>query len=428
MKPPIQTSIRNAKEMSGEDWDALRFEASQIFSPSAPLNEADLFAGRSKELGRMIEAVSERGKHVILFGERGVGKTSLSKLFYKLFPNTVRHIISIREQADPGDDFSSLWRKVFRDISVQASREDGSPETRPVSDWYPDRITPDDVRREMESLFKSTDIPIVIIDEFDKIKDPDVPSMMANTIKFLSDYSVNCTVVLVGVADNVNELVGEHESIPRALEQIPMPRMSSPELKEILEKIIPRLGMKIEPNALWKVVNLARGLPSYVHALGLYAVQAAITRKSLTVVERDVDDAIKRVLEKSEETVREQYAKAVHSNRSDSLYKEALLACALAQTDDRGTFTPLAVCEPLSGILQREKTVEIAAFQQHLQKFITTDRGEILIRRGRERNYRYRFKDPMMQPYVIMRGIDQGFVDAKAITVLAYPEQPDLPI
>ncbi len=75
--------------------------------------------------------------------------------------------------------------------------------------------------------------------------------MMANTIKMLSDYSVNCTVVLVGVAENVNDLVGEHESIPRALEQIPMPRMSTGELREILEKIVPRLGMKMEGNALW---------------------------------------------------------------------------------------------------------------------------------------------------------------------------------
>lgn len=424
----LRMAQKTAREMSPEDWEALRFEATQSFSPSAPLNEVDLFAGRSKELGRMTEAVSERGKHVILFGERGVGKTSLSKLFYKLFPSTIRHIVSIREQADPGDDFSSLWRKVFRDISVQSAREDGTLESRPVADWYAGTITPDDVRRELESLFKPTDIPIIIIDEFDKIKDPMTPSMMANTIKYLSDYSVNCTVVLVGVADNVNELVGEHESIPRALEQIPMPRMSPQELKEVLEKIVPRLGMRIEANALWKIVNLARGLPSYVHALGLYAVHAAINRRSLTIMEKDVDDAIGRVLEKSEETVRDQYAKAVHSNRSDSLYKEVLLACALAQTDDRGTFAPLAVCEPLSGILKREKAVEISAFQQHLQKFITADRGEVLIRRGRERNYRYRFRDPMMQPYVIMRGIDQGFVDGKAIDILSFPEQPDLPM
>ena len=42
--------------------------------------------------------------------------------------------------------------------------------------------------------------------------------LMANTLKALSDEGVNVTVVLVGVADNINELVGEHSSIIRCVE------------------------------------------------------------------------------------------------------------------------------------------------------------------------------------------------------------------
>jgi hypothetical protein len=160
----------------------------------------------------------------------------------------------------------------------------------------------------------------------------------------------------------------------------------------------------------------------------LYSAQAAVERKSLLITEGDVDKAIKRVLEKSEESIQENYAKAIHSNRSDSLYKHVLLACALADTDDRGNFTPLAVCKPLTKILKREKEVEISAFQQHLKNFITAERGNVLIRKGRERAYRFRFNDPMMQPYVIMRGIEQGFVDKTAIDVLSFPAEPRLPI
>jgi hypothetical protein len=204
--------------------------------------------------------------------------------------------------------------------------------------------------------------------------------------------------------------------------------MSTAERREILDKIVPRLGMKLDGDALWKIVNLSRGLPSYVHALGLYAAQAAINRKSLLIVEDDVDTAIKRVLGKSEESIQEGYAKAIHSNRSDSLYKQVLLACALADTDDRGNFAPLAVCNPLTKILGREKEVEIAAFQQHLKNFITDERARVLVRKGRERAYRFRFRDPLMQPYVIMQGIEQGLVDRKAIDVLSYPAEPKLPI
>jgi energy-coupling factor transporter ATP-binding protein EcfA2 len=413
--------------MSHEDWSTLYFEASQLFSPSKPINENDLFVGRSAQIRKMLEAVLEAGKHVILFGEAGVGKTSLARVFAGMFPSTARHILTYREQADPSDSFSSLWRKVFKDVHV-ASMRNGQEVVQPLAAFYEGDIHPDGVRRELEAIFKPSEIPIIIIDEYNKVSDQTCNVLMANTIKALSDYAVNVTVVIVGVADNINELMGEHPSIQRCIEQVPMPRMSPSERKAILDKIIPRLGMKLDGDALWKIVNLSRGLPSYVHSLGQYAAQSAIERKSLHIIENDVDAAIKRVLNKSDESIQEDYAKATHSNRSDSLYKQVLLACALADTDDWGNFTPLSVCNPLTKVLNREKEVEIAAFQQHLKNFITEERGKILIRKGRERAYRFRFRDPLMQPYVIMRGIEQGFVDKNAIDVLSYPAEPKLPI
>jgi Cdc6-like AAA superfamily ATPase len=412
------------------DWSALLFEAMQLFTPSTPIDENALFAGRGEQIRRMLDTTMERGKHVILFGERGVGKTSLAKIFHSLFPSTLRQIFAVREQADPSDNFSSIWRKVFKDIYVRAQRGNGRTEVTPLADHYGGEIAPDDVRRELESLFRANDIPILIIDEYDKLGDRErTNELMANTIKALSDYGVNATVILVGVADNINDLLGQHASLARCVEQIPMPRMPIRERKEILDKILPRLAMKLHQDALWKIVHLSRGLPSYVHSLGLYSAESAIARRSMQITEDDVDTAIKRVLERSQESIKEEYAKAVHSNRSDSLYKQVLLACALAETDfeGRGTFAPLAVCKPLTGILKREKPVKIDAFQQHLKKFITDERANILTRRGHERAYRFRFREPMMQPFVIMQGIEQGLVDPSAIDVLSFPAQPTFP-
>src|SRR6185312_15389020 len=99
-----------------------------------------------------------------------------------------------------------------------------------------------------------------------------------------------------------------------------------------------------------------------------------------------------------------------------------LLACALAKTDDRGFFTPNSVVEPLTSILG--KPVKIANFQNHLKEFISKERCAILIRRGKERAYKFRFTDPMMQPYIIMRGVEEGLIPANALDVLSSPEQP----
>ena len=251
---------------------------------------------------------------------------------------------------------------------------------------------------------------------------------MANTIKSLSDYGVNTTIVIVGVAENITALVGEHPSIMRCLEQVHMPRMNTSERKEILDKRIPKLGMKLHQDAIWKIVELSRGLPSYVHLLGLYSTQSAIDRKSMLITETDVDAAISRILLRLQESLSEKYHTATHSNRNDNLYQQVLLACALAESDDRGLFSPTGISKQLTKILGRDKEVSASAFQQHLIKFIADERGGVLTRIGRERSYKFRFSDPAMQPYVIMKGIEGGRVGKDAVSVLSFPAQGSFPI
>jgi hypothetical protein len=53
-----------------DDWTALANYAAQVFSPGAPIDESDLFAGRVEQLRDLINAVNQRGQHAIIFGER----------------------------------------------------------------------------------------------------------------------------------------------------------------------------------------------------------------------------------------------------------------------------------------------------------------------------------------------------------------------
>src|SRR5262245_7615521 len=59
---------------------ALRIKANRTFSPAAPIDQLTLFAGRIQELRRVIDATTTRGQHVVIFGDRGVGKTSLANI------------------------------------------------------------------------------------------------------------------------------------------------------------------------------------------------------------------------------------------------------------------------------------------------------------------------------------------------------------
>jgi len=133
-----------------------------------------------------------------------------------------------------------------------------------------------------------------------------------------------------------------------------------------------------------------------------------------------------RLIEDSGQSFQDDYKVAIQSNQSDNLFKQVLLSCALAQTDEYGFFIPTNVIEPLNSILRERK--RHAHFDRHLREFITDKRGNILIRRGDERQYRFRFNDPMMQPYIIIKGIRDGMIDRETRKKLLYREQPFLPI
>src|SRR5205814_148288 len=93
-------------------------------------------------------------------------------------------------------------------------------------------------------------------------------------------------------------------------------------------------------------------------------------------------------------------------------------ACALADSDDFGYFQPVEVCPPLAALLN--EAVATDRFASHLKAFC--DR-KVLCRTGGEYRWRYRFANPLMQPYVIMKGLDSGLIRQEQLNFAAgrYP-------
>jgi hypothetical protein len=183
--------------------------------------------------------------------------------------------------------------------------------------------------------------------------------------------------------------------------------------------------MTFEPDAKWKIINLSKGLPAFGHALGRGSVVAAIDSRRLQVKEADVDVAIEELLTSSQHTLKADYEMATHSNQERARYRQILTACALARSDESGYFTPKQVQQPLAAILKKP-SIGIDGFNDNLKDFMEAKRGRVLQRLGTERIYRYRFRNPAMQPYVIMKGIKDDFLPEAAKLALSSPEQPDL--
>lgn len=413
-----------SKPTTAEDWALLRAEITEAFSPGAPVQERDLFSGRAPQIALLEDAVNQRGRHAIVFGERGVGKTSLANVLPLILQRPNREVIYVRVNADPTDTFTSLWKKVFKRMTYVAPVAEGSG-TRKLSDDVGAELTPDDVQL-LLSDFSNNQIPIIVLDEFDRIRDRMTTQLVADAIKALSDYSVNATVVVVGVAEDVSNLIQGHESITRSLIQIKMPRMSTEELKQLVLTRYHRCGMNTDADAVWKIIFLSRGLPYYAHLLAMHAARYAIDHRKMVVKHQDVDKALASALQELDQSIKEKYVAAVRSQRAeDTLYAPVLLACAFAVTDELGRFQQSAVTAPLNKILPG-KNYQPSTFALHMNAFTEEERGRVLQRTGTPRNYRYRFADPMMQPYVILRGLNEGRLTDEIAEIFATKPQMEI--
>jgi hypothetical protein len=367
-------------------------EINSIFTPGSPIDSRDLFAGRTKQVEKVLGTIFQKGSHAILFGERGVGKTSLANTLFDFLVMTGKfNYQRAKVNCSEGMSFSDIWRVAFNDI-VFTSTEGNSLR---LAKALPDNPGPEDIRMTFQLL---NDPSIIIIDELDRVANADVTTLLADTIKTLSDNAIKTTLILVGVADAVDELIGEHPSIERPLKQIHMQRMSKAELLEIVDKGLSKIeGLTIEAAPRARMADLSQGLPFYTHMLARESALNAVMNERTNITMEDLEVGIREAVTTHGETNLTTYNDAVTAPRG-KYFKPVLLACALAEKDEKGFFYASNLVQPLQ--LITGKPLEIPAFSQHLKDFSET-RGPILEREGR----RYRFRKPLMGPYVILRGL-----------------------
>lgn len=387
--------------MTLEERLSLKAKINEAFTPSAPINNSDLFAGRSKQIDRVVQAVFQRGQHAIIFGERGIGKTSLANIIYDLLIMAGKSEFQVAKHTCGADiNFAGLWRAIFKQLTI--TRRDSDQLT--MDGLLPENLGSEDIRE----TFQSADSPsIIIIDEVDRIAATDTAVLLADTIKSLSDNSVNTTLVLVGVADSVDQLIAEHQSIERALVQIHMPRMSEVELVEIVDKGLAKAGMTIDPAVKKSIASLSQGLPPCTHLLARHAALVAVDSERTEITQSDLNQAVSDAVANQQQSIVNAYEKATHSPR-ENLYKHVLLACALADTNELGYFSAVDVREPMRQITHTE--YDIPAFSQHLNDFCEGSRGPILQKIGERRRFRFRFINPLLEQFVVLKGISDGMI------------------
>ena len=332
------------RSFSGAGRPAAQTKLWEAFTPSRPKYSSRFFAGRRWALQRIITAVEQDQAHIVIYGPRGVGKTSLANVLAESASEGEYQVL--RYPCGSDATFEEIFRGLLR--SLPADQLDRATQARLAGVENLEQLLP-------EGEFGPTDLTailsqikldhaILIIDEFDRVESKQLKNQLAEAIKNLSDASARVTFIVIGIAHSLDELIGMHPSIQRHLVGIHLPLMTVSELERVVLAGEDASGVRFEDATRDMIVAFSKGLPYYAQLLSLHAGRTALKRGSMLVQMADLRDALEMVLIESDPLARASYETATR-DETDQLLIDILFAAATASFDDYGTFTVESVAE-----------------------------------------------------------------------------------
>ena len=115
--PRFQTSAADHVDRGRTDPRAReRVRLRNSFTPTQPVVDPRMFAGRRDLLENLIRAVEDQRSHIVIFGDRGAGKTSLLRMLSRA-ANEAKYIV-VYFSCGATSDFSETFRAVAADIPL----------------------------------------------------------------------------------------------------------------------------------------------------------------------------------------------------------------------------------------------------------------------------------------------------------------------
>ncbi len=271
----------------------------RAFSPSLPVSAGGRFAGRTAILTRIIGALEDQQLHIVLYGERGVGKTSTLRVVQEQASKAdyLVQYFSCGAQTELEPFIRSVVEKIpalYLDTTDDIERDQERKAT--LADHLPKGALTVSQFTEALSHVVGTKI-LLILDEFDRAESPRFRGGIAELIKNLSDRSIPVQLVIAGVSSNLNALISQVPSIRRNILGVEMPNMDATEIAELVAKGEQQGGLPFDDAAVDRVVTTSAGLPYLAALLGQHATILAVEGGARCVTAGHIDQAIERAAE-----------------------------------------------------------------------------------------------------------------------------------
>ncbi len=264
---------------------------------SQPVIGRESFAGRHDALAQLITCIEQQRVHVVIYGERGIGKTSLAHVFAET-AREARYLV-LYGSCGTEAQFDAMFRSFAARIPrlFHKSVLPNSPEAE-RGDHFDTMLDEHFGPRELADLFADVigTRVIIILDEYDRVLDANFRRDVAELIKNLSDRAARVQLVLTGVAQNLDELIGYAPSIRRNIVGLPMRPLTSSEVREVIGIGEAAAELQYSDEAIGMIAAMAGGSPYLVRLLAHQAGMAALNSRRTVVDENHGRAAVERVL------------------------------------------------------------------------------------------------------------------------------------
>ncbi|HZU63178.1 MAG TPA: ATP-binding protein [Novosphingobium sp.] len=399
-------------------------------TPSAHITTPERLFGRQKMLTQIQRAFNSEGRHVFIFGDRGVGKTSLAMTAAYLSQSSEHTpiyvlcsgqstfsdiMVSIGQNAFPPTEFMESKAKsgklALTAVGFGGTYEAPTPSTISIE-------APRDINEACNIIkFINSKRPkqnVIIIDEMERIESQDEKIKIAEFLNSISSVQSNSKFILCGIGQSVEDLLGAHRSATRKLETIGLERINHSELWKILSTAADALDVSLNTDFLMRASILSDGFPHYVHLIGesLFWAMFDDENDCISATTDHFRSAVKGALSRTEVEHRTAYQKATEKTKNTKEYEISLWALA-DKTETRRQLDNIyrdSYLRIMREFYPTEKPMDKTRFNQRLLSLKTQNHGEII--RGFGSGW-FSFRETILRGYVRLIAENQDVYLAK---------------
>jgi Cdc6-like AAA superfamily ATPase len=387
----------------------LKSKVREVFIPFSPVHKSELLAGREAEIASVLASINTPGQHALIYGNRGIGKSSLANVISEVAKNSLNYSIHVKK-CSSGESFTNLISGVLdfegyvvnrTESIIENSEVVGAKVSIPLlgANIGSNRKNLD--KYSYDAQFSSPSWAanalkdsrsLLIIDEADLISADEEKSKLAEFIKHLSDYESSLKVLVVGISSTGRDLVCNHRSLERCLNEVSLQPIGIMALRNIVERGASKLVLDFDTDVIDDIVDVSGGYPHFVHLIALKCAEEAIASNTKNIVTADLKKALELAANFSQGNLKRAYEESIKKNTTSS--KKVLLAAALCHPKG---FLVSELVEMTNEVIDPDLGRKIiTSCLSHWAK--NNELGMIIrVERGH-----YKFSDPRLMSYVKM--------------------------